>query len=153
MIKLTVEEKLQAIGIPLSHIQWLKETMLVEEPKGYFPKKDMEKQIVPVRKILGLGLRGEPGFSWWSHLMLERGTLNRIGDLVKRLGKLGLEEFKSTYMMEEFANEINILYYPDLDFYIAENGSHRTTMAKLTNVENMIADVTIMEKRKSDWQL
>ncbi|MFD1447946.1 hypothetical protein [Oceanobacillus profundus] len=66
--------------------------------------------------------------------------------MARRLVQLGLEDYKATYLIEEYAQDINVLYYPEYDFYIGSNGSPRITMAKLTDVEYMIADVTIMER-------
>ncbi|MBS4221864.1 hypothetical protein [Lederbergia citrea] len=143
---MTVEEKLHLLGIPLSHIQFLKETNLKLSPDGYFPKKDLNKLIIPVSKIVGLDLKGEPGYSWWDHLTRKRGDLTRLAFLVRRLAQLGLEGYKATYMMEEYVQDINLLYFPEIDFYIGSNGLHRITMAKLTNVEYLISDVTIMER-------
>lgn len=143
---MTVEEKLRLLGIPLFHIQFLKETNLEPSPDDYLPKQDLNKQIIPVSKIVGLDLKGEPGYSWWDHLTRKRGDLTRLASLVRRLGQLGLEGYNATYMMEEYAQDINVLYYPEIDFYIGSNGLHRISMAKLTNVKYLISDVTIMER-------
>lgn len=110
-----------------------------------FSEKDIEKQTIPVSKIVGLDLRGESGYSWWEHFSQERGELPRLAFLVRRLVTLGLEDFKETYMKEEYAKDLSTLYFPDFDMYIGVNGSHRITMAKVTNVEYLIADVSIME--------
>lgn len=145
--KLILEQKLELLGIPSLHIQWLKATNLESKPSDYLIIEDNEKQIIPVSKIVGLDLRGNPEHSWWSHFSQDKGNLPRLGFLIKRMVILGLDDFKATYMMEEFAQDLDLLYFPAFDFYIGTNGSHRITMAKVTNVEYMIGNVTVTKEK------
>lgn len=151
------EKHLINIGIKEEHIKWLKETKLLSRPSNSecYDSKKMNDIVVPVEKIVGLGLRGESNESWWDHYEGTKGVLSRrrLVELKRSLEKQGLERFIGTFLDKKYTDQLRMVYYSDQDLYFVSEGQHRTTMAKVVNTPSMLINEVIymelnLEKQK-----
>lgn len=134
------------LGVSKEHIQWLKESKVCSHPQNeycYVVDEPSKSELVPVNKIVGLGMRGESNSSWWEHFLGEKGNLERLPTLISSLNSIGLNQFIETFQSEGFSREVKIEYYADKDIYYTISGQHRTTMAKVVNAPYILGEVSV----------
>src|SRR5690625_737377 len=104
------EDQLNNLGVSMAHINSLKKMIVLPTPQNRYcyKIKKVVKMSVPVKKIVGLGVRSESGYSWWEHFIKSRGKLNRLGNLQKTLIDKGLKDFKNTFKQETFSKGIEM---------------------------------------------
>lgn len=144
------EEQLIDLGLKIEYIEYLKNTVLQTEPinkDSYEGSREKNKILVPVSKIVGLGMREEAGYSWWHHYIGSIGdlALNRLIELEQNFKKMGLIKFMQSFIDEKYCDQVDFIYYVDHDIYFAINGQHRTVMAKLVDAPYILAEVLNLE--------
>ncbi|MFJ5762748.1 hypothetical protein ACIQAA_27190 [Neobacillus sp. NPDC093182] len=140
-----IEMTLLNAGVNEEHLSFLKnDTLKSDAPFYYFfdVSDQREYRLVPVNKIKGLS-RGEPGFSWWDHVLLKAGNIagNRLEGNEKRLQSTTLEEFRKRFVSNNFP-AVELSYYDEFDeYYVSSDGNHRTLWAKLVAADYIRARV------------
>lgn len=143
-------EELINSGLKKEHIENIKKTVLqIEDINSdiYERTREQNKTLVPVSRVVGLGMRGKGGYSWWDHYIGSIGdlSLNRLNKLEKNLMKMGLTKFMHSFIDEKYSDPVIFNYYVDQDVYFAINGQHRVVMAKLVNAPFILAEVLNLE--------
>lgn len=121
-------------------------------------KEDRVQELIPVKKIMGGSpLRIDTKKTWLENFEV----LPRMDQQLDDLEKEGLSGFIASLQADLKKEIIDVDYYDDLDeFYVMDNGNHRTTLAKVMGIETIKARVALhefkpelLEKKKRCEQL
>lgn len=106
---------------------------------------------VPTNKIVGIG-RFYRASNWLdvynAYLGIGNNSINfseeKFDCLIDLIGRRGLADFLRITNVENTVEPILAVYNGQLDeYYVYGNGSHRTYLAKLLNIESITCDVDI----------
>ena len=150
-----LESLLRSKGVSYDHIKIMKKTRNRSDvPMCWYYREGptKENQRIPVNDIRGLGDRGTPSRSWFSH-----GLWHRKSDMdTKRILKaiLALEN-QPLHAFQQFYEEepVRLIYYPGIGYFVNGDGTHRTLFAKLTNCSHVLAHVEypVIEEEKHQF--
>ncbi|RAS73156.1 hypothetical protein [Priestia endophytica] len=131
----------------------------IPDSSEYECKKIKEiQELIPVKKIMGGNpLRINTEKTWLENFEV----IPRMDRQLDRLEKEGLSKLIAFLQADQKDEIIVVDYYNNLDeFYVMDNGSHRTTLAKVMGIETIKARVRpyefkpeLLEKKKRREQL
>jgi hypothetical protein len=129
----------------------------IPDPHVYKSRETIKvQQLIPVKKIMGGNpLRIDTDKTWLENFKVMD---EQIDGLLDSLEEKGLSGFINFLQEDRKTEKIEVSYYDDLDeYYVIENGSHRTTLAKVMGIETIKALVTphefkpeLLEKKKEE---
>ncbi|MEK4678221.1 hypothetical protein [Bacillus sp. FSL K6-2944] len=124
-------------------LQKMKQTNVPPLPlKRWFAEEntgDTEKYVlVPMGKFMGVANTKRSEGNWLNQLY----GLNRTTQNLKRIQQGGIQQFKDLIIRKNADVVFN--YYEDLDvYYVEEGGTHRSVIAKVLNIDYMMARIEV----------
>lgn len=145
-----LESKLRSFGVSDEHICFLKKELL--EPHIYYDFYDYSKSdfkdLVNVKNIVGLVLRGRSNKTWWEHATYKVGNLEKDRmekfEINNNLATLSPDERNQIFSSNTFLRDrdnVRLEFFAEENKYFVTNGNHRVTWAKLLNVPKINAEV------------
>ncbi len=136
-------------GIDNEHIEKMQKKILQKSRDDYqdYPATDSPEYgytaLVPLDKVIGVS-RGTVGLSVYENVRtMQYGDRepSRFEDCFSYLDKLPLEDLKKSYT--KLRKPVDMDYYTDDDeYYLSNDGNHRTLVAMLVGAEYILARVT-----------
>ncbi|SFX79372.1 hypothetical protein SAMN04487866_12617 [Thermoactinomyces sp. DSM 45891] len=144
-------------GVSSEHIQVLKNEIVQgmdSDLQECFEYVETVERLIPVDKIVSLPRfrRGRDG-TWWDHFNCQAGSIVevRIESLRRSMEQKGLESFIHSFSLPKY--KVRGCYYPRLDqYYIEQDGTHRTLWAKVVDAPYIYARVEIYKLVKEKYR-
>lgn len=145
-----LEQYLLDKGVEVEHIERMK-TKILQQNKEYYYDSHLndkrlykkEVQLVPLAKVIGT-CRATVGKSVFENVNIipdgerEPSSFKRCFSYID---KMNLEELRDSY--ENLVNPVEMVYYKEEDeYYLINDGNHRTLTAMLVGAKNIRANVT-----------
>ena len=146
-----LEQFLLDKGVEAEHIQRMKEKKLQRDKERYYDseyiksgKWEREQRLVPLAKVIGT-CRGTVGKSVFDNVNTMRDgerEPSRFYSCLNFLNKMTLEELRESY---KIVAPVDMEYYIEEDeYYLINDGNHRTLTSMLVGAEYINANVTPM---------
>lgn len=146
-----LEQFLLDKGVEVEHIQRMKEKKLQHDKENYYHSKyrntgewEQENRLVPLSRVIGT-IRGTVGKSVFENVRtMESGEREptRFYSCLNFLNEMSLTELRESYKK---VCPVDMVYYTEEDeYYLINNGNHRTLTAMLVGAEYINANVTPM---------
>lgn len=110
-----------------------------------------EQQLIEVQKIAGGNpLRIDCNRTWLENL----NTIDRMEGLINGLStsKINNLDKLSAFYLKDQSSAIDVYFFNDIDRYFVLRGSHRTILAKVTNVKWLKARITYLKFNKKLYE-
>lgn len=125
-----------------AHLQRMRDTSVGKVPlaRWFDSYSESEYAMIPLEKLKGVDNSKRREGSWLEQLY----SLNRIRQNLESVQRYGIEEFKEFIKKE---SDIIFDYYQDFDsYYVSMQGTHRSVIAKVLNIDYIGAKITTVHK-------